>query len=170
MVPRLKPTILAAALLFAASPAPAGPGHSTAGEPGKITEVSQTVIVTAKETDDGRMLFEPSEIRVPQGKTVRIILKNVGDLEHELYLGTSEEVEAHAKEMAKFPEMEHDEPSAVRVDPGHEDEIVWQFTKAGTFTFACLLPGHLEMGMIGQVAVTDPERDASEAPRASETR
>lgn len=170
MVLKLKATILTASLLFAASPALAGPGHSAAGEPGKAARVSQTVVVTAKETDDGRMLFEPHDLHVRKGETVRIILENEGEVEHELYLGTPEEVEVHAMEMLKFPEMEHDEPSAVRVDPGHQGEIVWEFTKEGTFTFACLLPGHSEMGMIGQVAVTEKERGVSQAPKSSETR
>ena len=164
-------TILAASLLFAASPAVAGPGHSAAGEPGKAENVSKTIVVSAKETDDGQMLYEPHDIDVEKGATVRIVLKNVGQVEHELYLGTPGEVETHAKEMLKFPEMEHDEPSAVRVDPGHQGEIIWEFTKAGTYSFACLIPGHSEMGMVGDVTVNEtPNRGVSEAPRTTETR
>jgi len=49
--------------------------------------------------------------------------------------------------------MEHDEPSKVTLAPGKEGEIVWQFTKAGTVNFACLMPGHYEAGMKGQVKV-----------------
>ena len=166
-----KTTILAASLLFAASPALAGPGHSAAGEPGKAAKVSKTIVVAAKETHDGKMLFEPHDIHAEKGTTLRIVLKNVGQVEHELYLGTPEEVEAHSKEMLKFPEMEHDEASAVRVDPGHQGEITWQFTKAGTFTFACLIPGHSEMGMVGDVTVTEPPSiGISEGPKATETR
>ena len=168
---KLKTTVLTAAMLLAASPALAGPGHSAAGEPGKAAKVSKTIVVAAKETDDGQMLYEPHDIHVEKGTTVRIVLKNVGQVEHELYLGTPEEVEAHSKEMQKFPEMEHDEPSAVRVDPGHQDEIMWEFTKSGTFTFACLIPGHSEMGMVGDVTVTEPpSMGVSEAPKSTETR
>jgi uncharacterized cupredoxin-like copper-binding protein len=171
MLMNSKATILSASLLCAASPALAGPGHSAAGEPGKAEKVSQTVVVAAKETDDGRMLFEPHDIQVEKGTTVRIVLKNVGQVEHELYLGTPDEVKAHSKEMQKFPEMEHDEPSAVRVDPGHQGEITWEFTKSGTFTFACLIPGHSEMGMMGDVTVTEPpSMGVSEGPRATEIR
>jgi uncharacterized cupredoxin-like copper-binding protein len=170
MVLKLKTTILAASLLFAASPALAGPGHSAAGEPGKAAGVSKTIVVTAKETDGGQMLFEPHHLQVVKGETVRIVLKNVGQVEHELYLGTAEQVNTHAGQMLKAPEMEHDEPNAVRVDPGHQGEIIWEFTKTGTFSIACLIPGHMQMGMVGQVAVTEPERGVSEAPRASEIR
>jgi uncharacterized cupredoxin-like copper-binding protein len=31
--------------------------------------------------------------------------------------------------------------------------MIWQFTKAGAFDFACLQPGHFEAGMRGKVAV-----------------
>jgi uncharacterized cupredoxin-like copper-binding protein len=34
------------------------------------------------------------------------------------------------------------------------DELVWRFSKEGRFVFACLIPGHLEKGMIGTVVVT----------------
>jgi len=55
--------------------------------------------------------------------------------------------------MKKFPDMEHDDPNAKSVDPGKTAEIVWRFTKAGTFEFACLIPGHREAGMHGTVTV-----------------
>jgi len=29
----------------------------------------------------------------------------------------------------------------------------WQFTLAGTFEYACLIPGHREAGMVGTVVV-----------------
>ena len=32
-------------------------------------------------------------------------------------------------------------------------EIVWKFTKAGEFEYACLIPGHREAGMIGTIVV-----------------
>jgi uncharacterized cupredoxin-like copper-binding protein len=31
--------------------------------------------------------------------------------------------------------------------------MIWRFTKAGTFEFACLIPGHREAGMIGTIIV-----------------
>jgi len=55
--------------------------------------------------------------------------------------------------MKKFPGMEHDEPYMAHVDPGETGEIGWRFTQAGTFHFACLIPGHFEAGMIGKLVV-----------------
>jgi len=38
------------------------------------------------------------------------------------------------------------------IGPGETGERIWRFTKAGTFDFACLQPGHFEAGMIGVVS------------------
>ena len=49
--------------------------------------------------------------------------------------------------------MEHADANMAHVKPGAKGEIVWQFTKAGEYQFACLIPGHYEAGMIGKVVV-----------------
>ena len=59
----------------------------------------------------------------------------------------------HAEIMKKYPDMEHDDPNAKSVDPGKTAEILWRFSKTGTFEFACLIPGHREAGRHGTVAV-----------------
>ncbi|HZF78731.1 MAG TPA: plastocyanin/azurin family copper-binding protein, partial [Rubrivivax sp.] len=64
-----------------------------------------------------------------------------------------EELKKHAEEMKKFPEMEHEEAYMAHVQPGRRGDIVWQFTKAGDFQFACLVPGHFEAGMVGKLTV-----------------
>ena len=43
------------------------------------------------------------------------------------------------------------DPNGKRVEPNKSAEILWRFTKAGTFEFACLIPGHYETGMKGTV-------------------
>ena len=40
-----------------------------------------------------------------------------------------------------------DVPSKVTRAPGKLGECVWQFAKAGTVNFACLMLGHYEAGM-----------------------
>ena len=40
-----------------------------------------------------------------------------------------------------------DVPSKVTRALGKQGEIVWQFAKAGTVNFACLMLGHYEAGM-----------------------
>ena len=70
-----------------------------------------------------------------------------------MVIGTMKELKEHAELMRKSPNMEHDEPYMAHVGPGKADEIVWQFTRAGEFYYACLIPGHLEAGMIARITV-----------------
>ena len=72
---------------------------------------------------------------------------------HEIVLGTMKELKEHAELMKKHPGMEHDEPHTAHVAPGKTERLLWQFTKAGEFFYACLIPGHFEAGMIGRIAV-----------------
>lgn len=125
-------------------------GHADAlgrpGDPGKVTRDIRV------EMNDA-MRFEPASIRVKQGEVIRFIVRNTGRLKHEMVLGTIRELKEHAELMRKFPEMEHDDPNQIVVEPGQSGELVWQFTRAGTFDFACLIPGHFEAGMVGEVRV-----------------
>jgi len=125
-------------------------GHEGAlGRPGDPGKVTRNVEV---EMNDA-MRFNPENISVKRGETIRFIVKNTGMQKHEMVLGTIEELKAHAELMRKFPEMEHADPNQVSVEPGKTGELIWQFTNAGTFDFACLEPGHYEAGMVGKVQV-----------------
>lgn len=123
------------------------------GKPGRKADVRRTVQVTMKETDGGDMVFRPSSLTVKQGETIRFVVTNVGELEHEFVLDTHDNVIEHKALMEKFPEMEHDDPNAVRLEPGKKGEIIWTFTNSGSFEFACLIPGHYEAGMKGTLTV-----------------
>ena len=149
-----------AALLVSAGvalAAPGAPGHShrtfAAGAPGDPNKPARTIVVTMKETEDGKMLYEPSRIEVKRGEQVRFVLKNVGKVDHEFMLDSVANNAKHKIQMEKNPDMEHDDPNGKRLAPGASDEIVWRFTKAGTFEFACLIPGHYESGMKGTIVV-----------------
>ena len=150
--------LLGAAVLVASGTAVASGnhagGHGAAGEtaigkPGIAAKVSR--VITIEMSDN--MRYTPSNIQVKQGETVRFVVKNVGQVKHELSLGTEKELLEHLEQMKKFPDMEHDEPGKVTLQPGKQGEIVWQFTKAGGVNFACLMPGHYEAGMKGTVQV-----------------
>jgi uncharacterized cupredoxin-like copper-binding protein len=99
------------------------------------------------------MRFTPSQITVKRGETIRFAVTNSGRLKHEMVLGTAKELREHAELMKKFPEMEHDEPNELGLEPGKSGELIWQFTNAGTFDFACLQPGHFDAGMHGKISV-----------------
>lgn len=155
----LRNTALAALLALAAAGASAtgthagGHGHDAdeaIGKPGVATKVARTINVEMTDA----MRFTPADISVKQGETVRFVIKNSGNLKHELVLGTEKELKEHYEIMKKNPEMEHSDPNMVTLAPGKTGEIVWQFTKAGKVDFACLQPGHYDMGMKGAVNVT----------------
>ncbi|ACP22172.1 putative copper oxidase, possibly exported (plasmid) [Sinorhizobium fredii NGR234] len=131
-------------------------GHGEAmavGEPGKKADATQTIRVTMKETEDGKMIFTPSTFKVRKGQTVRFAIKNAGELDHEFVLDQEDKIMEHKAVMEKFPEMEHDDPNAIRLAAGESGEIIWKFTNDGTFKIACLVPGHYDAGMHGDVTV-----------------
>lgn len=127
---------------------PAGHGAAV-GTPGDPRKAVRTVRVEMG--DD--MTFRPAVITVRVGQTITFVVRNAGTLKHELVLGTQAELEAHAKEMEKNPDMEHDDPNAAHVDPGKTGTLTWRFTTAGDVPFACLIPGHMQGGMVGRVIV-----------------
>jgi len=123
-------------------------GSFSAGKPGNPKKPARVVLVTMRESD-GKMMFIPDEVE----EQIRFMLRNSGLLDHEFLLATTEENLKHAELIKKFPDMEHDEPNGKRLKPNGTSEIVWRFTKAGTFEYGCLIPGHREAGMFGTVIV-----------------
>jgi uncharacterized cupredoxin-like copper-binding protein len=99
------------------------------------------------------MRFSPETLEIRRGDIVRFEAKNGGKIMHEMVIGTMDELKKHAELMRKHPGMEHDEPYMAHVAPGKIENMVWQFTKAGEFYYACLIPGHFEAGMIGKIVV-----------------
>jgi len=100
------------------------------------------------------MRFTPAEIKVARGEAVRFVAANKGQVLHEMVLGTLEDLKKHAEAMKSNPGMAHDEANMVHVAPGKTGEIGWRFTRAGTFYYACLVPGHFDAGMVGKIVVT----------------
>lgn len=117
-----------------------------AGDPARVSRT-----IEMRMTD--QMRFEPAAINVKQGETIRFVNRNVGKVLHEMVIGTRADLEQHAELMRKFPGMEHDEPHMSHVAAGKRGELVWQFNRAGTFEFVCLIPGHFEAGMRGTITV-----------------
>lgn len=145
-----------AALILAATPALADAGHGGArayGKPGDARKPARPIAITMREAD-GKMMFIPSRIEVRQGEQIKFVLRNNGEIDHEIVLATLAENLKHGAEMQKNPDMEHDDPNARRLSPKKTGEMVWKFTKVGEFDFSCLIPGHREAGMTGTIVVT----------------
>ena len=147
-----------------------GGGHgASSGELGKASEASRTITVEMYDN-----YYEPEEITVEPGETVRFVVKNEGSLVHEFNIGTPSMHEGHQKEMMMMVEhgviqggklnqdmmsmdmgngktMKHDDPNSVLLEPGQSKEVVWKFTEKGDIEFACNVRGHYESGMYGDV-------------------
>lgn len=130
-------------------------GGSSSSEAGIRTVEIQTL---------DSLSFDPSEIRVGAGETVRFVISNQGTVEHEFLIGDESDQEEHEAEMngggstASSPmagmggtgEM----ATLVRVAPGEVKELTRTFEKAGTLLYACHVPGHYAGGMIGSITVS----------------
>ena len=149
-----------------------GGGHRTKitiGKPGTAENVSQMIEV--KMSDN---FYEPENISVKEGETIRFVIKNAGEFVHEFNIGTAAMHAAHQKEMMMMVEhgalepdkinhkmmmmdmgggktMKHDDPNSVLLEPGKSGEVIWIFSKAADIEFACNVPGHYDAGMVGQI-------------------
>lgn len=117
---------------------------------GPATTVRTLEIV---EQADGKMVFSPNTIRVKRGETVRFDVTNAGKIDHEFRIDTVAGNAKHAVMMRDMPDMKHHEGNSIAISPGGSGHLSWTFTQAGTFEFACLIPGHYEAGMHGIVSV-----------------
>jgi len=77
--------------------------------------------------------FEPSEMNVKAGQTVRVLLDNPDSIPHAF----------------DIPEL----GVGLAVLPGASIEIEFVATESGTYTFFCGIPGHREAGMEGLLVV-----------------
>ena len=124
-------------------------GDVSVGRAGNPDNVSRTIEVEMSDT----MRYTPPRITVKRGETIKFVAKNTGKLKHEMVLGSAKELREHAELMRKFPDMEHADPNQIAVEAGQTGELVWQFTEAGSFEFACFQPGHFEADMVGKIVV-----------------
>jgi plastocyanin len=86
------------------------------------------ILISAKE-----FVFSPREIRAKRGETVNLVLENVGDAFHTLFIEELDfQIEAEGGRRAS---------GALTVD------------RAGTFTVICSVPGHLDAGMRATLVV-----------------
>lgn len=121
------------------------------GKTGNPKMVTRTINITMSD----KMRFSPDNVSVKVGDTIRFVIKNTGETLHEMVIGRSQDLKKHAAMMVKFPGMEHSEPYMAHADEGQTAEIIWTFSKTGTFEFGCLIPGHYDAGMRGTVTVTN---------------
>ena len=102
------------------------------------------------QVDVEHSLFEPEHLRVAEGTRVRFVVVNGDPIDHELIVGPPDVHDRHAR----GTEAEHPSiPGEVSVGANGTAVTTFTFDTAGTFEFACHLPGHYEHGMHGTVEV-----------------
>ena len=133
-----------AALLFALGAA------AIAGAIAISTTIASPAPVTAVTIEIVRSRFSPSEVTVPAGVPVTIVLRNTDPIDHEWIVGDAALHERHRT----GTEPVHDtRPTEVTVPAGATRTTVVTFTTPGTLTFVCHLPGHEAYGMTGTLTV-----------------
>ena len=101
--------------------------------------------------------FEPSEVTVEAGETIRFVVSNSGELEHEFVLGPEHVQMAH--EEASKMGGEHGEMhvegqlAALELQPGETKEATVTFEEGGEILMGCHVQGHYDAGMVGQVVI-----------------
>lgn len=121
------------------------------GDPAKIT---RTVTIIATE-----IKFNVTRLTFKKGETVRFIFVNKGEQPHEFMIADAAEQEEHRTMMSEMSGTtmragsHDDEGNVVDAKPGETKELIWRFTKKGTFQFACNYVGHAEAGMIGTIDI-----------------
>ena len=125
------------------------------GEAPGTAEDPRTIEIDA--LDDFR--FDPSEVTVAAGETIRFVVPNPGAAIHEFVLGPDHVQMAH-EEAAEMGE-EHGEMdvegqlAALEIQPGETAEVTVTFEEAGEIPYGCHEPGHYQGGMVGAVIVEE---------------
>ena len=142
---------------------------SMIGEKGKLSEVDR--VIEVKMYDN---FYEPNEIKIKKGETIKFKVYNFGELVHEFNIATKKMHLKHQPEMTKLVEheilladkidkkkmkemakkdhsMSHSHANSVLLEPNEDGEIIWKFNTEAKLEAACNIPGHYETGMIAKI-------------------
>lgn len=142
----------------------AGHGDMALGAPGDPAQAKRTIEIIAIDN-----AFDVKSLRVSAGETVKLVIRNKGQLLHEFTIGDAAMHQTHQAEMekllqqgvittigidaAKLAAVGHGHGNSVLIEPGKTGTLVWRFAKDGVFEFACNIPGHYQDGMRGQIQI-----------------
>ena len=139
------------------------------GEKGKLSDVDRTIEIKMYDN-----YFEPNEIKIRKGETIKFIVSNYGELVHEFNIATKEMHIKHQPEMRKMVEheilladridkekmkqmakkdhsMAHSHSNSVLLEPNQSAELIWKFSADTNLEIACNVPGHYQVGMIAKI-------------------
>lgn len=106
--------------------------------------------IEVRTTDELR--FEPAEISVNAGETVRFEVTNDGQMVHEFLVGDEAAQDEFAAEMAEGG-GHHETDAGVTVEPGETETFEYTFGTDGELMAGCHEPGHYEGGMVANISV-----------------
>ena len=139
------------------------------GEKGNLSEVNRTIEIKMYDN-----YYEPKEINIKKGETIKFIVYNYGELVHEFNIATKEMHIKHQPEMMKMVEKEillgdridikkmkelaktdhsmgHSHSNSVLLEPDQSAELIWKFNTDADLEAACNVPGHYDSGMIAKI-------------------
>lgn len=138
--PRSLPALVIALSLAACAPS------GGAGADGDLRSIQ------VRTTDALR--FEPAEISVTAGETVRFEVTNDGQTVHEFLIGDEAAQDEFAAEMAEGG-GHHETDAGVTVEPGETETLDYTFEEAGELLAGCHEPGHYDGGMVASISVDE---------------
>jgi len=139
------------------------------GKKGKLSEVNRTIEIKMYDN-----YYEPKEINIKKGETIKFIVYNYGELVHEFNIATKEMHIKHQPEMMKMVEhqilladkidkkkmkemakkdhsMGHSHSNSVLLEPNQSAELIWKFSTDINLEAACNVPGHYQSGMVAKI-------------------
>ena len=143
---------------------------SMIGEKGKPSEVDR--VIEVKMYDN---FYEPNEIKIKKGETIKFKVYNFGKFVHEFNIATKKMHLKHQPEMMKLVEneilladkidkkkmkemakkdhsMAHYHSNSVLLESNQSAELIWKFSADTNLEAACNVPGHYQAGMIVKIS------------------
>lgn len=99
--------------------------------------------------------YEPEELKLKVGKPYKLVLRNIGEVSHDMVGGSffDEHVIALRMVNTRAGRVMADHINSVFIRTNNEAELWLVPIKAGEFTFFCSLPGHRDGGMEGTIHI-----------------
>jgi uncharacterized cupredoxin-like copper-binding protein len=116
-----------------------------------VLAAAQVPKPVAVEVDMVEFAFRPSVIRLEAGRPARVVLRNRGQIAHQLVTDYLRKVPVRLVDATLDAEMPGLE--VVRLEPGGWARLEFFPRQKGRFAFACTIEGHREVGMHGVLEV-----------------
>lgn len=133
---------------------------------GSLNDASSADVDRTISFEAGDMWFDPEDIQVTAGETIKFEISNTGNLEHEFVIGDKTAQEEHRKMMQEMSGGHgeghggHDmaegahggQMPSITIGGGETKTLVWTASSdVDSLEYACNIPGHYESGMYGDI-------------------